>query len=358
MLRRGFEAKGRVAAIVVAGVVLGVPLGLLWWLRTGAEDTLAGVTFDAAPVFAAPTPREITDEKPVKLTPAWAKGQPLSAPAWAGVVTAVAAQPDGSLTSGDTVASVAGVSRLAFASAQPFYRPIAVGAEGADVAELHRLLLMKGFLKSAPTDPSVATQATATATRALAAALGVAPVTSVFDPGWVVWLPVDPFPVGSVDLQVGRPAPPAGASIATAQSSLTTATIAPLNQEALALDGAAEWQVEIGGGTFAMAPGGSLSVSPNALPALAKALKPDAESATGTVRRKSPLLVLGVASTAIQSNRRGDLCAWVADGRAYRAVAVKVASARAGVTNVTDGLAPGAQVLVNPAAVLERPECP
>ena len=251
--------------------------------------------------------------------------------------------------------------RVAFASAQPFYRQIASGDEGEDVAELHRLLVATGALDEEPADPTAATFATTMAIRALAASLGVTGTTSTFDPGWVVWLPSDPFPLGSLKLQVGQTAPPAGAAIGEAQSALTGAAIASLNQEPLTLDPSAAWVLTVGKTTVDIDPA-TLTVSKEGLAALAPALPAPSNdpnsSATGTIRRKTALHTLGIAATAIQSNSAGALCAWVADGSSYRAVAVKIASSRAGVTNVSEGVTADSQVLVNPAAVLDHPECP
>jgi len=348
-------------SLIVVAFVVGAPMTGLVLVGARSDSSLAGVTFDAAPVMAAPVARDITDEKVVKVVPSWAPGVSLLAPAWSGLVTSVAAKPGAELKSGDEVATISGVRRVAFASAQPFYRPIASGDEGEDVAELHRLLVAMGALDQEPADPAVATFATTVGIRALAKSLGVAGTVSTFDPGWVVWLPSDPFPLGSLKLQVGQPAPPAGTAIGEAQASLTAASVASLNQEPLSLDPGAAWVLTVGKTTVDIDPA-TLTVSKEGLAALAPALPPPSNdpnnSATGTIRRKTALHTLGIAATAIQSNSAGALCAWVADGTSYRAVAVKIASSRAGVTNVSEGLTGDSQVLVNPAAVMEHPECP
>src|SRR6185312_3301943 len=97
---RGRQALiGRPCSAVVRHVtaicaLLLLPLAILLILRANSHDTLAGVTFDAAPVLAAPTPRDVTDETPVKVTPTWAKGDSLFAPGWSGIVTAVGGRRD------------------------------------------------------------------------------------------------------------------------------------------------------------------------------------------------------------------------------------------------------------------------
>jgi hypothetical protein len=360
----------RFTPIALLFAIVALPLLALAVLRLRPDDTLAGVTFDAMPVLQQPTPREITDEKPVRITPTWEKGPVLSAPAWSGLVLSVQAQPNTALKSGDRIALIAGIQRLAFASDQPFYRPIASGESGPDVAALHRLLQLTGSMTSVPSNPEQADFATTVAIRQLASTLGLPGTVSTFDPAWVVWLPADPFPLGTLDLHAGGMAPPAGAALGAAQPVLTGAAVAPLNQEPLTLDSAAEWVLTVGQTTVDVSPT-ALAVDPKALASLAAALPPTTQSApaagatganpssaSGTIRRKTALQVLAVPSQAVQSNLSGALCVWIADGTSYAARPVKLASARAGVSNVSGGIDAHAQVLVNPSAVLERPQCP
>ena len=79
-----------VAGAVV--VVVALPAGALLGLRARPDSSIAAVTFDAAAVVAAPVPRDITDEKAVKVLPTWAPGVSLLAPAWSGLVTSVSAK--------------------------------------------------------------------------------------------------------------------------------------------------------------------------------------------------------------------------------------------------------------------------
>ncbi len=347
----------RLSTLTAFAVVVVVPLAVLALVRVGSDDSLAGVTVNAEPVFTSVTPREITDAKPAKLTLAWAKGDELVAPAWSGIVTNVAASVGTLLKPGDPIATISGVERIGFASDRPFYRPISSGDSGPDVEALHALLQKTGFLQTAPTDATTATFATTSAVRKLATSLGVQPTTGTFDPGWVVWLPADPFPLGSLELQVGRPAPPPGTVIGSARSMLTGATLASFTQEPLTLDPAVAWVAVVDGKSFEVDPIAA-AVAPGALSALGEAVKQGAETASAIVQRSQPLHALAVPSTAVQVNEAGTLCVWIADGKSYRASTVKAPSARAGVTNITEGLTADARVLANPAAVVEHPACP
>jgi hypothetical protein len=59
------------------------------------------------------------------------------------------------------------------------------------------------------------------------------------------------------------------------------------------------------------------------------------------------------------TNGAGALCVWVPGAAGgYIPSPVQLGGARAGVTNVTSGLAAGEQVLANPAEVLDDPQCP
>lgn len=362
---------GRGTALLVGLVV--VPAVFLALLRMGSTDSLPGVTFDAAPVLAKATARQVTGAQPVTLTPAWDQGSDLYAPPWNGLVTAVYASPGQPLASGDRVVAVNAIDRIAYASPAPFYRSIASGASGSDVAALNQMLLDLGYIDDLPSDPTLATYATTAAVRDLASALDVPDATTTFDPAWVVWLPVAPFVPATVNLVVGQSAPGPGAVIASGESTLASATLSATNQGSLQVDPAAQWVVVVNGKSFPI-DASKLTVSPSALADLA-ALLPQpssaasdnvarggppgaANAASGTVQRASPLDAAAIPSTAVMTGPDGQLCAWLPNGKDYRAVDVTVADARTGVTDVTSGVQAGDQLLANPGQVLAAPQCP
>ena len=345
------------AATLALLALLAVPLAVLAVLRLGSSDTLAGVTFDTSPVLATGTAREVLDAKPVSVALTWQKGAELAAPSWSGMVTGVSAKPGRPLKSGDTIATVDGIERVAFASDTPFYRPISSGMRGSDVATLHQMLHALGLLDSVPSNPDVANFTTTQAIRAFETQIGIDEPSGTFDPGWVVWLPANPFPLGSLGLAVGHPAPPAGTSIGAAVPVLLGATATSNDPAGLSLDPSVAWVLAVGGKTFRIDPG-TASVTKDDLTALAAVAPPDAQTTTGAIQRAQALHAVAIPSTAVMSGAAGQLCVWLPAGGVYTARAVTLSGAQAGVTNVTTGLQPGEQLLVNPGDVLKQPQCP
>jgi hypothetical protein len=177
-----------------------------------------------------------------------------------------------------------------------------------------------------------------------------------------------------VVLIVGQQAPTGGASIAAGQSTLTSAALGAANQDTLELDPSAKWVVVVNDKSFAV-DAAKQSVATGALADLAAALPPPsssggggagigrggpagADTTSGIVQRATPLDAAAIPSTAVMTGETGQLCVWVPDGSSYRAVDVTVAGARAGITDVTAGIAPGQQLLANPGQVLAAPQCP
>ena len=369
-----YAIPGRGAALLLG--LIAAPIIFLAALRMGSTDNLPGVTFDAAPVLTKATARQVTGSQPVTLTPTWDQGKDLYAPPWSGMVTAVYASAGNPLKSGDKVAAIDAVDRIAYATKTPFYRTIASGATGADVESLNDMLVALGYMDALPSDPTLATYTTSLGVRGLAKALGVPTATTTFDPAWVVWLPASPFTPASLDLVPGQPAPSPGSTFAAGQSTLTSATLAAANQGTLAIDPAAKWVVVVNGKSFAV-DAAKQAVASSALADLAAVLpQPSSPSnggsgggapnsfgggqntTSGIVQRARPLDAAAIPSTSVMTGAKGQLCAWLPDGKQYRAVDVTVADARAGITDVTAGVTAGEQLLANPGQVLAAPQCP
>ena len=363
---------GRGAALLLG--LIAAPIIFLVALRMGSTDSLPGVTFDAAPVLAKATGRQVTGSQPVSLTPTWDQGKDLYAPPWTGMVTAVDAAAGKPLKSGDTVAAINAVRRIAYATKTPFYRTIASGDTGPDVESLNEMLLGLGYMDALPSDPTRATYATSIGIRDMAKALGVPTATTTFDPAWVVWLPSSPFTPATLELVAGEQAPSPGSAIAAGQSTLTSATLAAANQRTLELDPSAKWVVIVNDKSFAI-DASKQAVATDALADLTAVLPQPSSSdggganigrggpggantTSGIVQRATPLDAAAMPSTAVMTGEHGQLCAWLPDGKAYRAVDVTVADARAGITDVTGGIEPGEQLLATPGQVLAAPQCP
>jgi hypothetical protein len=343
------------------GVLL-IPLAFLVALRILTSDDLEGVTFDPAPLVTTPTEREVRDQQRVNVALTWEEGAVVRAPEWAGVVTALYVAPGETPMQGQRLVAVDGVDRVAFASASPFYRALESGDEGPDVALLHELLLAMGLIDPSaegPADPAFLSFATSLAVGEFNASLGIAD-SRVFDPATVVWMP-DFFPLETLDLELGAPAPPAGSIIATGPAALVSATLQPQNPaEPITLEPGVPYVLVKGAARLAFE-GAGLTLAADSLAVFAALVDPLTEQTDALIERETPLRSLAVPSTAIVANAAGALCAWVVDatdGQGYRPVAVTLAGSRAGVTDVVSGLSVGDQVLANPGDVLEDPLCP
>lgn len=319
-------------------------------------DGLSETERSAAPVLTSPTPRTVTDERQLRIAATVIPGPEVAAGAARGTVTAVGVSPGDALADGAVLFQVDGVDRIGFASSIPFYRPIATGVEGPDVAQLHRLLVLKAFLDEMPEDPEVATFATGQAVGDFAESLGAARTTT-FDPGWVVFLPAAGLVAETVSLKVGQQAPAQGQVIITTPGTVTAARLVSGNQEPLNFAPGVEYVAIVDGEEFAVDTA-TQSIATADLPRLRAPKETERDGIPALTRRKTPLQALAVPSSAVMTNAGGALCVWLPEGNAYRAATVTVAGARAGVTNVASGLNPDDRVLANPAQVLEVPQCP
>ena len=326
--------------------------GVLVW----RDDPLSATERSANPFLSSPTPRTITDERQVRIVAAAIPGPEVAAGLARGTITAVGVAPDDTLVDGAVLFQVDGIDRIGFASSLPFYRPLASGAVGADVAQLHRMLLVFGFLDVEPANPSQANFTTGQAIAAFAESIG-AERTTTFDPSWVVFLPEAGLIAESVNLKVGLQAPPQGTVLVTTPGRVTSARLVSGNQEPLNFAPGAEYVAIVDSEEFAIDTS-TQAIAEADLPRLRSPKETERDGIPALARRKVPLQALAVPSSSVMTNDRGALCLWLPEDKAYRAVTVTIASARGGVTNVATGLEASQQVLANPAQVLDDPQCP
>ncbi|MGE0598903.1 MAG: hypothetical protein AB7J35_03645 [Dehalococcoidia bacterium] len=316
--------------------------------RLGSKDTRSFLT--------APTPRTVTDERQLRIVATAIPGPDVNAGAAHGTVTSVTVEPGDRLVDGVVLFQIDGIDRIGFASSVPFYRALSSGAEGEDVAELHRLLVSLELLDSPPSEPEVATFATGQAVADLADQLG-APRTTTFDPGWVIFLPAEGLVADSVNLKVGQPAPGQGQVIITTPGTVTSARLASGNQEPLTFSPGVEYVAVVDGEEFAIDTA-TQSIAEADLPRLRAPKETERDGIPALTRRKVPLQALAAPSSSVMTNPAGTLCLWLPEGNGYRSTTVTVAGARGGVTNIASGLDASQQVLANPAQVLDDPQCP
>lgn len=344
----------RVRTRLLSGVAL-LPL-LLAAVLTLRQDELGDDGHSTSPLFSSPTSRTVTDERQLRIVATAIPGPEVAAGAARGTVTSVKARPGDALAGGAVLFQVDGIDRVGFASSIPFYRPIASGTEGPDVAELHRLLVLKGALDAMPANAQVATFATAQAVGDFAEHIGAARTTT-FDPGWVVFLPAQELVAEAVNLKVGQQTPAQGAVIITTPGKVTSARLVSGNQEPLNFAPGVEYVAIVDGQEFVIDTG-TQSIAAASLPHLRSPKETERDGIPALTKRKTPLQALAVPSSAVMTNEKGTLCLWLPAGKTYRAVTVTVAGARGGVTNIASGLEASQQVLSNPAQVLDEPQCP
>lgn len=336
--------------------LIAVPLAVLLAVRANSGGSPAAFSPSAGPLFAASTPRTVTDERQLRIVATAIAGPEVAAGAARGTITAVQVTPGAKLADGAVLYQVDGIDRMGFASSVPFYRPIASGAEGEDVAELHRLLVLAGALDSLPANPRLANFATGQAIADFAESIGAARTTT-FDPAWVVWLPEKDLVAETVSPKTGQQAPAQGAIVITTPGRVTSARLSSTNQEPLSFAAGVEYVALVDGKEFAVDTA-TQSIAAADLPRLRSPKETERDGIPATTRRKTALQALAAPSSAVMTNEKGALCLWLPDGKGYRAATVTLAGARGGVTNIASGLAADQQVLSNPAQVLRDPQCP
>lgn len=291
----------------------------------------------------------------------------VTAPNWIGIVTAVSLEPGASVTTGDVIAAIDGVGRVAAYTSTPFYRTLERNARGPDVQALSNLLVRLGFLTS---ETPVFGNGMTRAVRALAASLGVPDSERIvaFDPAWVVYIPAESMEVAEVRLVEGSPAPPVGEVIAVSSPTIEQAHVSPISGYSTDVGVAS---VATAGHTYVVDDGNALDLSdPVAALALVEAVaSPDQADNTGAASRAHTLegiaslrfpsgLVAVPASAVVMLPGMSEHCVVLAQGSQYVPKLVAVLGSEASTSQTfVGGLEPGAQVVAAPIAASLRDRC-
>lgn len=215
----------RAQKVVSGGFVVVVAVGLAaassgltaWVLRAPAPAPLA----DEVPVTdVAVVPSTFLDARTVQITAVEAEQVVLTGQA-SGTVTASGCTVGGVVESGAPVVVVDATPVVAFATARPLWRDLAVGDRGEDVRDVQGELARLGY---SPGDSGRVDRATAAAVRAFAGDRGVRTETGgpVLARSSVVWLPQEQVQVTSCPAAPGREVQP-GDELATVGSPLLRA---------------------------------------------------------------------------------------------------------------------------------------
>lgn len=293
-----------------------------------------------------------------RLVLTWATGEGLRAPAWNGTITATDVAPGSSISEGSPVLAVNGVKVVAVATPNPFYRALDSATTGEDVAQLNQLLNRLGYRHGV--GPRWTTETGAGVGR-LATALGLPAGTTVFDPGWTVWMPSShPFTVGALKVAAGQNAPSQGDVFAEPASTLVRAEVVDEQGKPLTLDGGKAWAFAVPGSPVRVdLPAAGPITDPTALGQLSAGTTPGSEAVEGTVAYAAPIGTTTLPVPAVVTDASGTTCVWVRDSpmSEAHAVGVTVVDGDVGATFIAQRLPEGDSVLSNPTEVLKEPRC-
>lgn len=350
----GRPAGVRAAAVLLAVIVL-ASVGALWLLQRW-PDTGSTLTTPIAPVVMTVPAGATETDAPVTVTVRATRPASLVAPDLSGVVTAVDVGPGDILSQGDPVLEVDGRPVWAAATPKPFYRVIALGDDGEDVAELRKLL------RDAGVDVAVSGAADEALRTAVGTWLGPQPDDVAFDPSGVIWMPNTGLAVDAIAVTVGAPAPGPGTPVVMFAPVVESATVPP---SALAA-GATGFTVAVAGRSIPADKSGALTLSEEDARVLASTTattpsgpmggSPAADDVInsdvpGTMTTTWAYEVVTITTSAIVTRQDGTLCVVTADGAMHGAVTITVAASKtdSGTSQVL-GLAAGTSLVVNPVA--------
>lgn len=329
---------------LVAPLLLVAALSWVSWQQStdGPAQAVWAVAEDAGDVTERRVELVITRSDPVTVV----------APAWSGTVRRVSVAVGQSLASGDVVAEIDGITRLAWHTPAPFYRPLAQRDTGDDVAALNSILRTRG-LTAGPGNNF--TWQTRQGVIQLGRELGIANNRGVFDPGLIVYLPRPGLTVTEVQLRVGQPAPGLGSAVVTTAPEVTSVLLAPPGMSMSSTDDTSATETSPG---LVAAPDEtlllgetelSLAESRDRLDAsgiahVAGVVSDERDVVIAQLRRALPDGSVRIPSAAVHTAPDGTMCVVVGTPDSSSIMPVSVLGGLAGETLVTGGVNPGDQV--------------
>lgn len=357
----------RTGAVAVLATILVAPAVALVTVLVIADDAPAGVDRPSAPLVVTPTEQADSGMRSAIVTVSFNTAQSLLGSGGEGRITEVFIKPGDTVTVGNPIYSVNGITRIADASPIPYYRNLSLRAVGSDVAALNALLAGLGYKVDSTSDTFNAD--TRTAVRALRSELGEVRPSDIFTPDLVVWLPGESIVLDEVVIAPDYPAPAAGAAIAKAAPTVAAATMVLADGAAIpdALEGGpitetlsntrigelvdndGDVQLNIDG----------LRIAGNAL-GLGEDAAVDARLDT-TVEQLIAQVLLVVPATAVTTDPTGTIpCIWRPSGSGWAPMTVEVASAAqpGSVAIAGPNIGPEFEILANPTDILTEVTCP
>ncbi len=336
--------------IVTSVLLMVIPAVFLVWLRASTDERMAALEPDPVPLVSPVEERADDGLSTVIVTGHWDQPDALISPGWHGKVISVDVKPGDVVATGDVVASIDGVLRVAIATPKPFWRTLRRRDEGPDVEMLQRCLAASGLYEG--NIDGLYGRSLATAVKTWATELGVQKPDGSFDPAWTVWLTPDPFHVESVDLLPGSPAPPEGSAIAASPTRLASISLTGTDGSTIVVDG--EWTLELQGKEFPLTDG---QPPTSDLAELTVLLPIDGPPPVAHVRLTDPVERLTIPITAVVTAYDGTFCVYAESGSEFAPKPVEIGSGTLSTIDIVQGVARGDQILANPSDILDSPGC-
>lgn len=357
--RVGSRFRKRVRTWLTVGGLLvwtALPMGIVAVLTV---QSATATVYPRSNVLVSPEPGTGEIRRPVGIELRWTPGTDLIAPAWNGVVVKVLAGVGTEVTNGTPLLVVDGVTRVAAATTEPFYRMLELGAVGTDVQDLNAFLRSRSF--AAP-ESNLFTRQTLSAVRSFAAAIGVPSASRVssFDPAWVIFLPTAGTIAESHAL-LGAPAIGPGEPVfGLAPSLVEAALVTPVASSGGTENPDQKDENKALDPTATALPDESLSVgdvalkltkarqylADESLPVLAKQVPANTRtvSAVLTLSLKADQWLVPAPAVILDAN--GVACVHVAEGDSYRSIVVSPMTTFDGRTAVEGSINQSTKVIV------------
>lgn len=351
-------------ALAGAGVIawVAVPTMLYVLLTTKQASTPIAEPTD---VWVGVDPNETPTRRDITVKMTWSAGEEIFAPNWTGLIETVDVAVGDVLTSGQPVAIIGGIQRIAVHTDRPFVRPLTTGDRGGDVTALHEFLATKDLPHG---DGDRFSEATRDGVNRLARTLGVPGSGDVarFEPDWFLYLPSSEVTIKETALRPGAPAPTSGDAVIVGEERIVATLLlagtpepttagtdgedrtAPADRRVTAED---DEELLVAGQAWPLSAERD-AVDPASFPAL-NAVVDNASTTISAILLRPPASgQWTIPTAAVAASSDGNTCVIVRSegGAEVTPIAVEVVGQGAGVTVVVGDLASNSIVLVAPSA--------
>lgn len=365
MLKRGLKAVGVI--FIFSLVAIAPMIGSLFIL----EKARAEIEPATGEVWVPTTASDSVVSEPAGVVVIWEDPKAAPAPEWGdALVQDVLIKPGDDVKTGTEIVVLDRITRVGARTAFPFDRPLGRNDRGADVGELNKFLKRQGYRFG---EEDRFTYETELGVRELAKSIGAGDQRT-FQPGWLVFLPLDSGRVNDINLEVGQPVGGTGEAVFTYAAAPHTAVAYGQNEyenfQATLPDPGGEERVEElpesslpGGLTLTIAgeefttPDSGAEFSTEELTRLALVVKQGEIAVPALLVQDLPEDAVQIPAAAIYTSGDGATCllARTTAGSLPRVEHVEVLDSTYGVA-IISGLASDVEVWLNPP-IEERREC-